>query len=177
MERVAEPFNAARRQNHRDNVKTHVRPLHAGAPGVVAGGTREVLPLVGVHGAIGFAEFGGAAGFHFHEDQFFLVPDHQVDLAVSRRGTIVSGDDGAATAAEVAVREVFSQPSMIGSQGTAAKGVRGAVDQTEHLLKDLKLELHHLAAYHVAQVILPEFAVARKTIYQEFEAQPPPESK
>ena len=36
-------------------------------------------------------------------------------------------------------------------------------------------EIHDLAANYVAEVVLPETAVARETIHQELETQPPPQ--
>ena len=174
MEGVAEPLDPAGRQDHRHHIETHLLPLHAGAPGVVAGGAGEMELLVGVDGALRFAEFRAVARFHLHEDQLLAVPDHQVDLAAAGRGAIIAGNYRAAAAPEIAMREVFSQAPVVASEGTAPQGIGRAVDEVEHLFKDLELEFHDLAAYHVAEVILPEFPVAPEPVHEKFEPQPSP---
>ena len=174
MEGVAEPLDSARRQDHRYNIETYVLPLHAGTPGVVAGGAGEMELLLGVDGALGFPECRTVAGFHFDEDQLFAVPDYQIDLAMAGRGAIIAGHYGATAAPQITMRQVFSQASVIVFEGTSPKGIGRAINEAEHLLKDLELKFHYLAADDVAEVILPEFAVAPEAIHQKFEPQPPP---
>ncbi len=91
------------------------------------------------------------------------------------RGTIIARYHRAAMAAQVTVREIFPDPSMIVRERAAAKSVCRAVEKAEHLLDDLELELHYLAANHIAEIMLPEFPVAPEVVYQEFEPEQPPE--
>src|SRR5579872_4070046 len=114
VENVAHPLDAARRQNHRDDIEAHAVPLDAGAAGVVLRGAREVLALIGVHRAIGFAEIGGLAGFHFDEDQATVIPDHEVELAAAGGRAIVARHHGAAAAPEEAMRQVLAETPVIG---------------------------------------------------------------
>lgn len=174
MKRVAEPLDSARRQDHRYHIETYVLPLHAGTPGVVAGGADQMELLLGADGALGFPEFRTVAGLHLDEDQLFAVPDYQIDLAVAGRGAIIAGHYGATAAPQITMRQVFSQASVIVFEGTAPQGIGRAVYEVEHLLKDLELEFHYLAADDVAEVIFPEFPVAPEMVHEKFEPQPPP---
>src|SRR5690242_20617606 len=45
------------------------------------------------------------------------------------------------------------------------------------LLQDAELELHRFAAHHVAQIVFPKAAIARKCIDEQLESQPSPECK
>ena len=47
--------------------------------------------------------------------------------------------------------------------------------QPAALFQHLELELHHLAAHHVTEIMLPKPPVSRKPVHQELESQPPPE--
>src|SRR5207302_7848150 len=42
-------------------------------------------------------------------------------------------------------------------------------------LQYFKLELHDLPPHDIAEVVLPEFAIARKLVHQELEPEPSPE--
>src|ERR1700722_9269203 len=57
----------------------------------------------------------------------------------------------------------------------SAKRALLAVREAPALLDGFELELHHFPAHHVAQIVLPKFAIPREMIHQEFKPQPTPQ--
>src|SRR5438034_7911731 len=61
-----------------------------------------------------------------------------------------------------------------GPAGSAAGAASPRWRKARRSLQHLELEFHHFAAHHVAKIVLPKAAVARKSIDQKLKAEPPP---
>ena len=100
-------------QHNRNRVEPHIIPRDPGACDVAAGGARDMFLLFQIDGAIGMAGFVGAACLDFHENQQIAAPRHNIDLRIDA-GPVVSGDDGEAYLAQIAMSQVFPAPAARG---------------------------------------------------------------
>src|ERR1051325_2019848 len=130
---VADPVDAQRRAEHdAHDVEAGPVPIDRRAARILAGGVLEAMPLFGVHRAFRLAELDARARLDFDERQSRAMPRDDIDLARAGAGPIVARDDGAAPAAQVAVRVIFTHPAMVVVERAAPEGVGCPVKEADH---------------------------------------------
>ena len=107
-------------KNHRDDIEAHLLPLHVGAACVIARGAQKMELFFGIDSTLGFTERVALARLHFDEDELPRMPYHQIDLTVAGAPPVVSRHHNASAAAEVAVRQVFADASVIRADRSGA---------------------------------------------------------
>ena len=135
------------------------------------------------------AVFVRVARFHFDKDEGLALPANEVDFARTRRHAIVARNYDQACTLEKPMRQnprrarPWPDPGWLFSNDSAGAGDQSIGKASEAwcysyqcrtarfflLLDDFEFELHHFAANHEAEVVLPKLSKSREIVHQQFE--------
>ena len=98
----------------RNRVKANFVPPETCTGGESARGAKNVLALFLIDGAIGSAELGRTAGFHFNENNNIFLARNNIDFGITGSWPIVASQNRQAAALEISVGKIFTALSQRG---------------------------------------------------------------